>query len=430
MWRQRLKESNVARNTLAMTAGGGLRLIFQAAYFILLARSLGSGQYGAFIGVVSLMGVLTPFSFWGMDGILVRNVSRQRESFRVSWGNALWMAGVSGSILLVVVLLLSHFIFSNKVPLLLVFLVGLSDLVLAGIVDLSGKAFMAFEMLGKTARIGIVLTAVRGICALIMYLLVPHPSALSWAVLYLCSTGICAVYACADVCRRYGYPRLALKNIRTDAREGFYFSLSMSSQSIYNNIDKPMLVRLATLESAGIYSTAYRILDLGLQPLSSLLYSTYARFFQHGSSGIKGSSKYAKRLLPFGIGYGILAGLFLFAVAPLLPVILGQSFRGADEALRWLSPLILLRTIHYLLANSLTGADLQGLRSIIQVAVAAFNVGINCWLIPAYSWRGAAWGSLASDGLLAIAMWTSIVILSADSKVARRVDEAQTEGTP
>jgi O-antigen/teichoic acid export membrane protein len=37
--------------------------------------------------------------------------------------------------------------------------------------------------------------------------------------------------------------------------------------------------------------------------------------------------------------------------------------------------------------------------------VAVLNVGLNFWLIPAYSWRGAAWSSLACDGALALVMY-------------------------
>lgn len=410
--RRKFEGSKVARNTVVMMAGGSVRMLFQAVYFILLARSLGPGQYGAFIGAVSLIAVLTPFSVWGTDGILVRNVARQKETFPQSWGNALWMACVSGFLLLAVVLLLCPLIFSNRVPLVLVFWVGLSDLVLAGVVNLAGMAFLAFEMLGRTAQIGALLTGVRAVCALVMLLFVPHPSASSWAILYFCSTAICAIYACTAVFRRLGYPRLSLVNLKADLREGFYFSLGLSSQSIYNNIDKAMLVRLATLEAAGIYSTAYRIIDLVLQPISSVLYSTYAKFFQYGAQGIHETFRYTKRFLPFGIGYGVLAGITLCVTAPLLPFVIGRSFNGADETLRWLSPLILIRTIHYFLSNALTGADLQGLRSVIQIVVAAFNVLLNVWLIPLYSWRGAAWASLASDGMLAVGVVFTVFVLS------------------
>jgi len=83
--------------------------------------------------------------------------------------------------------------------------------------------------------------------------------------------------------------------------------------------------------------------------------------------------------------------------------------------LRWLAPLPLLKTCHYFAADVLTGAGHQALRVSIQVIVAAFNVLINLWLIPRYSWRGAAWSSLASDGLLAVALWSCVLLVRARS---------------
>ncbi|MGB7353795.1 MAG: polysaccharide biosynthesis C-terminal domain-containing protein, partial [Acidobacteriaceae bacterium] len=67
----------------------------------------------------------------------------------------------------------------------------------------------------------------------------------------------------------------------------------------------------------------------------------------------------------------------------------------------------LLKTVHSFFADALTGAGHQRMRTAIQVFVAIFNVLINLWIIPAYSWVGAAWSSLASDGLLMCLMATA-----------------------
>ncbi len=47
------------------------------------------------------------------------------------------------------------------------------------------------------------------------------------------------------------------------------------------------------------------------------------------------------------------------------------------------------------------------------------NVGLNFWLIPAYSWTGAAVSTLVSDGLLAVCLW-SVVLTGVRSE--RRAD--------
>jgi O-antigen/teichoic acid export membrane protein len=71
-----------------------------------------------------------------------------------------------------------------------------------------------------------------------------------------------------------------------------------------------------------------------------------------------------------------------------------------------------LKAVHYFLSDTLTGTGYQALRSSIQASVAVFNVLINLWLIPTYSWRGAAWASLASDGLLAVSVAIAVAILA------------------
>src|SRR5262249_17948984 len=81
-----------------------------------------------------------------------------------------------------------------------------------------------------------------------------------------------------------------------------------------------------------------------------------------------------------------------------------------EEALRWLAMLPLFRTIHFFLSDVLSGAGFQGLRTAIHVGVAIFNVLINLWVIPAYSWRGAAWSSVASDALLALSVAAAVFL--------------------
>ena len=56
----------------------------------------------------------------------------------------------------------------------------------------------------------------------------------------------------------------------------------------------------------------------------------------------------------------------------------------------------------------MTGAGHQGLRTAIQIGIAVVNVVLCLWLIPLYSWQGAAAASIASDGLLALAVWMAL----------------------
>src|SRR5262249_549005 len=92
--------NRLARNTASMILGLGLRFIIQALYFIEIARSLGAANYGAFVGVVALVGIAYPFGALGSGNLLIKNVSRDRSTFAARWGSALVTIAVSGSLLL------------------------------------------------------------------------------------------------------------------------------------------------------------------------------------------------------------------------------------------------------------------------------------------------------------------------------------------
>jgi O-antigen/teichoic acid export membrane protein len=172
-----------------------------------------------------------------------------------------------------------------------------------------------------------------------------------------------------------------------------------------------MLARLGSLDATGIYAAAYRLIDVAFIPIRSLLAAAYPGFFRSGNQGITSSLAYARRLLPRALAYSAAVAIGLLVAAPLVPRALGAEYARSTEALRWLALLPLLKTFHSFAADSLTGAGHQGLRTLVQVLVALFNVFVNLWIIPAYSWRGAAWSSLASDGLLAASLWCCAVFL-------------------
>ena len=113
---------------------------------------------------------------------------------------------------------------------------------------------------------------------------------------------------------------------------------------------------------------------------------------------------------------GLLSAVLLIVCAPIIPLILGADYANSVAAIRWLSPLCLIKAIHYFAADTLTGAGHQKLRSLVQVLVAIFNVGINFWLIPKYSWQGAAASSLMSDLLLLLSLWGFVFFVRARSK--------------
>lgn len=403
--------SKLARNALWMFLGQGGRMVIRAAYFVVIARALGADGYGAFIGVTALVAIASPFSSWGSGDLLIRTVSRDPERFSTSWGNALLVTLASGAALIGVILAIARAVLPDSIPLQLISVVALADLFAARVVDIGAQAYQAFERLDRTAVFRALPNLARLLGASAMVLVVPEATALQWGWVYLLTTLLTCSFTVAVVGHELGRPTFRPSEAFRDWKEGFYFAVSQSSQNIYNDIDKTMLARLATLEAAGIYAAAYRLLEVAFAPVRSILYASYARFFKVGADGIRGSVRLARKLLPVGWAFSLGGGLLLFIFAPIVPTILGDDYQNAAEAIRWLAFLPFLKTGHYFAADSLTGAGYQGLRSAIQIMVSVVNVCLNLWLIPAFSWVGAAVASLASDGLLMVLLWTAIAYI-------------------
>jgi O-antigen/teichoic acid export membrane protein len=395
-----LRRSTLARNTLWMLGGQGVKLIIQAVYFVVIARSLRPKEYGAFVAVVAITAILSPFVGLGTGNLIVRNVAREKESFTSSWGNGLLITSVTGFLGLFLVIA-CRFVLPADVHWTVLLLVAAADLIFARISDFCGFAFGAIERFGSTAQLNVWSSLARLGGLLVLVLVFPRPSVQQWAAVYLAATAVTAIAAVLWGLMALGRPSLELRRITEELKEGLFFSAGQSAQSIYNDIDKTMLAKLGSLSATGIYGAAYRLIEVSIVPVRSILSAAYPGLFRAGQSGISGSMGYVKGLLPKATAIALLAFAGLFLCAPIAPHILGHEYARTVEALRWLSVLPLLKTIHSFLADALTGAGYQRLRTAIQALVAAFNVLINLWIIPAYSWRGAAWSSIASDALLA-----------------------------
>lgn len=398
----------LAQNTLWVALGQVLRVGIQAVYFVLIARALGARDYGAYVGVLAVVAVAAPFASLGSGNLLIKHVARDPRTFAPHWGKALAITLLSGTFLLGLVSVVARVWLPPAIPLGLVLAVGAADLLFVRLVDVSAQAYQAHHRLSRTAVLQLLLSPLRLLGAALLIAVTRAPTVQQWGMIYLLSAVVGAVVAVLLVNRELGRPRLDVRHLGAELREGAFFAANLSAQSSTNDIDKAMLARMATLEATGVYAAAYRLVDVAFLPVGSLLVATYARFFQRGVQGVRATGRLARRLLGFGAAYGLLAGAALFLLAPVLPAILGDQYRQAISAVRFLAVLPLLKTVYYFGADALTGAGHQGTRTAVQVGIALVNVLLNAWLIPRYSWRGAAAATVLSESLLGVAIWTTV----------------------
>jgi O-antigen/teichoic acid export membrane protein len=376
----------------------------QAAYFVLIARTMGPSTYGAFVAIVALTAIVSPFSGLGSCNLFIKNVKSGKRSAAVCWGNGILLTTVSGTLFSLLTIAINY-AFHLKTQFTVVAIVCFSDLILMRITELAAFGFAASGRMKDTSIQNVVISLLRLLAILVLAFTLHKVSLQQWTNAYLVTGILGVIYAIYMGSRMWGMPQIDFAALREDAKEGVYFSISTSAQTIYNDIDKTMLAKLSDFTSTGIYAAAYRIIDVSLTPVRSLVSAAYPEFFRIGTEGVQKTYPYARKLIYRSSIYGLANFVLLMLFAPLLPHILGPKYLSAVPATQWLALIPFLRCIHLFLADSLSGAGYQRVRTLIQAGIAIFNVVLNLLILPRWSWRGAAWTSLVSDAALALTLW-------------------------
>jgi O-antigen/teichoic acid export membrane protein len=418
-WR-RVCHSSLARNASWMFFGQGLSVVCQGAYFILLGRLLGSTEYGIYVGAVAMVSILSQYSPLGSHSVFLRYVSPDPKNFAPYWGNILVTTFALGSLFVALATLAGpHLLHSDSWAMLLC--VALGDCVCAQLTAAAGRVFQAFEKMRITAGLNLLVNLLRTLLAGLMLWRLHHGTAWQWAVAALIVSFTAACISLALVTRFYGKPSFSIPLLRRRMGEGFVFALSYSTTGVYNDIDKAMLGHYGMNAANGIYTMAYRVIDVCTMPIAAIQGAAFPRFFRKGVDGVRSTAEYAARIVKRTAPLALLSAAAMLLAAPIIPRLLGKGFGESVLALRWLCLLPLFRSFQLSAGDAVTGAGHQKLRLGSQAAAAAFNFGINLYLIPLYSWRGAAWSSLATDGMLAVFNWTVLLCLTSEHGLRRKL---------
>lgn len=405
----RFRSSSLVRNASWLVAGQGIGLVLQAVYFILLARLLGPVEYGIYAGAFAFTSLVAPYGPLGTGTVFLRYVSLAPRSFAVYWGNILAVTLLVGGATVVGL----HFAGAhllNPSSAALIALAGLSNCIFAQLIIEASRVFQTFEQMRLTAVLNLLTSAARTLAAGSLLYLLHRASAWQWAVASTAVSGLAALTTVLMICHKFGRPRFSVHVFRRHATEGVGYAAAMSTASVYNDLDKTMLSHYGMNQANGIYAMAYRIIDIATIPIFSIRDAAMPRLFKLGQQGLRATSDLAFRLLGRSAVMAAVCSVGMFALAGIIPLVVGQGFSESAAALRWLCPIPLLRSVHQMTGSALTGAGLQSWRTAAQVTAAILNFGLNLWLIPHAGWLGAAWASLVTDGALALLCGTMLQI--------------------
>lgn len=400
-----VRGNKIARLAAWVLGGQTALALMQALYFVIIARALHARGFGEFVAALAIVAVMSPLAGWGAANILVRKTACAPDRIREHLGEALGMSVVGSAAVGIAAFFAARWLLPEATsPWLIVALVA-ADLGCGRVFEIAEKLFLATGDGRRGSMVGVVATGMKVLAASLLWVTCRTPSSLDWALLYLLSTVAAATVILRWLTAQHGTPTLCFSQIWKERSEGFYFAISLVAQNTYNDIDKTLLSRFASLEATGFYAAAYRIINVAFTPIRAFLYAAYAHFFQRGVEGPASTVRFARSSVPGALLYSFSACIGLNLTAPVIPWIFGSTFQQTVEAVRWLSLLPLLKSLHYLAGDALTGAGLQARRVAAQTIVALLSIVLSILGIRFASWRGAAVASLSSDALLATIMW-------------------------
>lgn len=375
-----------------------------ALALILLARRVEPTTYGRYLASYALASLLVVVPGFGLDRWLLARGGSEPGGAGVLWSGAvrirlvalgLWLAGMSAFAVLQN---------NDALPqsLLLLAAFGLA------FENMTTLAYMAFRCEGRHGSV----MAAQSIAALLL---------LGVAVVLPVAPDAVAKFAAGRMLIQLGLATVTIALLRTHfaarsqnanenharhttraiLRDALPFSISDIAISIYMRVDLTIVSLALGSAGAAVYGPALNLINvcflvpfafniLALPRLSRAYVASPQTFWRLGF--VQLAAQVISGAL-ISLGVWSLSGM-------LVNLTFGTRYSASIAILRLLSPLVILKGCSFGLGNMLTATDRQMQRTLIQVAIAVFNVLANLWAVNAYGLPGVAVVYMLSELLL------------------------------
>lgn len=375
--------------------------------FVLLGRSLGAEGYGSYVAVYAIAGPLVTLAGPGVTLTLLQRVVRDREPLGATARSCVSLTLVLGSALMVVGVALAHWIVDDLATVAKVAIL-LTEFILTPLLQIGATTVQAASSFVGTAQIRIVV-AVTKVAIVVTLSVLGSLTIVNLSIVSLVSTTVLAGLVLRGVGKRYGFRFTPGAIRRRHVSTNMAYSVGIFGASLNNEGDKTVLAANGFTRDTGLYGAATRIINMGLIPVSSLVAASHRRFLEH-EEGVKGQHvRRAARFTRPAACYALGLCLIVIAGAQFLPILLGDDFEDSVRMVRWLAPVMVIRSLSIFPLNALMGLGHVYLRSTVIIVNALAALGLYIVLIPRFQWRGAIAGTLVSETIEALLIWSTLL---------------------
>lgn len=380
------------KNSLALFADKGIKLLAELAVGFYLARYLGAEQFGLYNFAISFVILFQGVSTFGLAEILTKELINNPDCNTKILGTAFVFRLIGTTVLAFLILLIS-FLFYEKEVVILVGIISLSLIFRSG--EVLTFYFQSIVKLYKVAVVQIIVTVIfSGIKLLMIYL---NATLFALAILYSVEWAV-VLFGLLLILR----PHIKLSSLSFSfvwnlrlLRDSWFLMVSALAVNLYMRMDQIMIKSMMGNTENGIYASAVRISEIWYV-VPTILCSV---FFSAILNAKKiDNSLYEKRYVKLNailFWMAIIIALFISPFATnIISMFYGVSFQQAGPVLSvhiWTAPFVFWGVCsgYWLIAEGLQYYSL--IRTLVGLLI---NLVFNLLLIPIYGSWGASLATL------------------------------------
>lgn len=369
---------------------------------ILIARYLGVNDYGILGFAISLTSILSVLLDLGVGIYIVRIIATDYDSAPKYLGNIIPLKTIFSIGTFILTLIILIFLKSDQLTIIITLLFTIERIIIS-FMGLFNATFQAFEE-GKYQGIA---NTVLNLLLLIFILLAIFTDLGIYgiSISYVVANLVALIYLYYVLTKKYTRPKFEFDKelCKKVTILSLPFALGGLLGSIYYSIDVIMLTNLVGNYATGIYNATYKLISV-----LTIFYSIYiAVFFPVMSKFFKNDKKLLFISYDKSIKYLLLliipiAVATMFYSLDIIQFIYGTEYSDASSVLS-----ILIWTVCLLFisgaGNTLLNASHKEVAvTKINAIAAVFNIVLNLFMIPHFSYNGAAITTVLSDLLIVI----------------------------
>lgn len=380
----------MAKNTTVLFIAQFLTYVIGFFVAIYSARYLGVEGYGILSYALALAGILYLFTEIGLSTLSIREISRNKSLTQKYTSNILVIKiGLALITMLITIIIVNILNYPQSTANVIYIIMG--SYIVNAITNIFSAISQGYEKMEYLA-LGSILNSIT---MLIGVLLVRYYQLdiVIFASIYLIDNTICLIYWILVSSRKFVLPKLEFDwdFSKKVVKESIPFAITSIFATIAFRIDSVMLSLLSGDIAVGIYTAAYKLMEVMIfipTVYVTSIYPILSRFHISSKENLKFSFKKSFQYmiilsLPIAVGTTLLAN-------DIINLIYGAEFTASIIALEiviWAIPLIFFNNV---LATSMASINKQRDAMNIIFFAMIFNIIMNLIFIPLYGFKGAA----------------------------------------